>query len=415
MLLTLEALNAEEGDCLLLHCGTKAEPHHVLIDGGPRATFANTLMPRLRELRELHALDDAESLPIALAVLSHIDADHIDGLVAMFEELRAVEERNQPPPFQIQGLWYNGFDDVVGNREVASIESLAASASASPAVRAFIAGTKMGQALRDVTRRLGIPVNPGFQGLALGRKQGRKQEERIFVMRTADKAPRIASGDLSLGGLTLTVLSPMAKELEDFEKSWDTYLKQQAKKKGKGGAAAVGVDRSPTNLSSITLLAEAGGKRLLLTGDARASQILDGLRVAGALADDKPCVVDVFKLPHHGSERNSTPELYQRVHAKHYVICANGKHGNPDRPVLDMIWKARGKGTWQLWTTFPKNAYKLIDPAAARTATERETLEERREALEEVQAWFDAHAVKVNYRDPRKLAIRIDLGDEKLA
>ena len=47
MLLTLEALNAEEGDCLLLSCGTAAEPQHILVDGGPRATYANSLRPRL--------------------------------------------------------------------------------------------------------------------------------------------------------------------------------------------------------------------------------------------------------------------------------------------------------------------------------------------------------------------------------
>jgi hypothetical protein len=402
MLLTLEALNAEEGDCLLLHVGTKQEPLHILIDGGPGGTYLRSLQPRLRELRELHGLDDAERLPIELAVLTHTDADHIDGLVAMFEDLRKTKEHKQALPYRIKRLWYNSFDDIVRNHEVGSIQSL--SASASPEVRAFVAGTKMGQALRDLARKLEIPVNRDFEDYM---PEG---AERCFAMRTAAEAPCIEVEDLNL-----TVLSPTAKELEDFEEEWNKYLREQAKKQREGGATAYGIDQSRTNLSSIVVLAEAGRHSLLLAGDARASQILDGLRASGRLADDgEPCDVDLFKIGHHGARGNQSLALFQQVRAKHYVISANGKHGNPDRESLDMLWEARGKGDWQIWTTFPRDAFKLIDPGAARTESEQTSLEKRRAALEEVQAWFDAHPVKVTYREPHALGIQIHLGDEKL-
>ena len=43
------------------------------------------------------------------------------------------------------------------------------------------------------------------------------------------------------------------------------------------------VDKSVPNLSSIVVLAELGGKSMLLTGDARGDKILEGMELAGLL------------------------------------------------------------------------------------------------------------------------------------
>ena len=50
--------------------------------------------------------------------------------------------------------------------------------------------------------------------------------------------------------------------------------------------------------------------------------------------------MDVLKVPHHGSDRNVNREFFERVRAKTYVISADGKHGNPDGPTLQWIYKA---------------------------------------------------------------------------
>jgi hypothetical protein len=51
-LFSLEALDAGEGDALILHYGDSAAPRHLLIDGGPRATWQRTLRPRLAQIAE---------------------------------------------------------------------------------------------------------------------------------------------------------------------------------------------------------------------------------------------------------------------------------------------------------------------------------------------------------------------------
>lgn len=380
MILTLEALNAEEGDCLLLHHGNKKEPQHILIDGGPRGTYAKTLGPRLKELRKLHGLRDSASLSIELGVLTHTDSDHLDGLVALFDDLRKLKEQKQPLPFRIESLWYNSFDDLVGNREVAKVQSLEKSPART--VRAFAASVQNGRKLRDTAKLLAFPINQDFD---------------TFAMQSASASPCIEFDELSL-----TVISPTPKELIAIEKAWDKFLKSAAGKKALGGAAMFGDDDSPTNVSSIVVLAEAGDKRLLLTGDARAEEILTGLENAGLLPEHGALEVDVFKIPHHGSSRNSTPLLYQRVHAQHYVIAANGEHRNPDLATLEMLWRARGKGDWTLWTTFPQNAYQSVPNG------------ERCETLRAIQRWIDSHEVKVRYRKPSEGSVRIELGTDPL-
>lgn len=385
MLLTLEALNAEEGDCLLLHHGSATDPRHIVVDGGPGPTYPNALKPRLEELRKLHRLSAAQPLPIELVVLSHTDEDHLDGVVRLFDDLRKAKEQKRAAPYRVERIYYNSFDDIVDNKEVAAIQSLASSPI--PEVRALVAGVPGGRALRDAANYLRVPINQDFD---------------TFAMRTARKAPRVLLDDLSL-----TVLSPSAAELQAIEKAWDKYLAEHAVD-ADGSVAAASKDTSITNLSSIALLCEAADKRLLLTGDARADQLLAGLKTAGKFKSGTPFSVDVLKLPHHGSCRNSTLELFEKVHASHYVISANGKHSNPDRSVLDMLWTARGPGDWTLWTTFPKNAAALIKGTTSGDA-------ERAKALTEVQKWLDSHKVKVRYRKPKDLSIKIQLGDEELA
>ncbi|HEX6161000.1 MAG TPA: hypothetical protein VF111_12590, partial [Thermoanaerobaculia bacterium] len=72
MLFTLEALPAEEGDCLLLHWGTKDEPHIALIDGGPGRVYENHLRPRLEELVQNLGVDQ---LTLEVVMVSHMDSD----------------------------------------------------------------------------------------------------------------------------------------------------------------------------------------------------------------------------------------------------------------------------------------------------------------------------------------------------
>mgnify|MGYP003471495795 CR=1 FL=1 len=95
-------------------------------------------------------------------------------------------------------------------------------------------------------------------------------------------------------------------------------------------------DRSIPNLSSIILLIKAEGKTILLTGDCRGDHLQEGLIETGLSANGS-FHVDIFKVPHHGSQRNVTRDFFSEVTADTYVISADGTHGNPDVETLSWI------------------------------------------------------------------------------
>lgn len=386
MLFTLEALNAREGDCLLLMYGTAKRPRVVLIDGGPRVTYAESLLPRLTALREQLGYGD-DPLPIELMVVTHVDSDHIGGALALTSALRAAKGV-EGPMVTIKELWHNSFDDALGRAAVADAVAFVDALPESDR-KGITASVGEGRSLREDADALGISVNAEFAGL---------------VARGDTGGAEIPCGD----GLTLTVLGPARAQLEALQREWEAARSRA--KKGDGRTAGLALDSSEYNLGSITMLAECGERTMLLAGDARGDHVVAGLEAAGKLPAGGTMFVDVFKLPHHASCRNVTPELLRRVIADTYVISANGKHGNPDFETLERIEAARAGAAYTVVCTFPERAYAKVE------GDSREA-EERREALKKFDAWARRQPddVKFVYREADALGVTLDLGDESLA
>ena len=92
MAAVLEALPALHGDCPMLHDGPDEERQLVLIDGGPPKVWTDVLQKRLLELREDQDLLEHEPFPIRLVMVSHIDDDHIRGILEMTDLLREQKD-----------------------------------------------------------------------------------------------------------------------------------------------------------------------------------------------------------------------------------------------------------------------------------------------------------------------------------
>lgn len=371
MLFTLETLRAKHGDSLLLHYGESDDPRLILIDGGPSGVFNQFLRPRLEALRAERAGDDA--LRLELVVVSHIDDDHIRGLLDLAAQMRRLDDDERPQAYDIRGLWHNSFDDVIGER----VEKIATAArdvigTASAAddlppglgrehpAAIVLASVKQGRQLRLDADRLGWRVNRG------------------------DGAPFISTGgDDDLlpvrGGLELRIVGPLQAEVEALQKEWDEELERLGLAQKPAVEVAAYLDESVFNLASLVLLAELGGKRMLLTGDARGDTVLDGLEQAGLLeAPDGAMHVDVLKLPHHGSDRNVDDDFFERIRADHYVVSGDGRHGNPELETLEMILRARGEEPYHLHLTYAPEEMErhpvpglreLLDRASQRGAT----------------------------------------------
>lgn len=128
------------------------------------------------------------------------------------------------------------------------------------------------------------------------------------------------------------------ENLKKLRKEWLDWLNKPKTKKFYDHPYFKAMSEKRTvNLSSIMILAEAEGKRVLLSGDGKGDNLIEGLEQLGLLNDNGEIHVDVFKLPHHGSESNVSRDFFDKVKAHTYVISANGKHGNPDLSTLKWL------------------------------------------------------------------------------
>jgi hypothetical protein len=334
VIFTLEALQAAGGDCLILHFGPKGAPLVAVIDGGPSGIYKESLRPRLDELRAARHPD--EQLPLQFVVVSHIDADHIVGILDLAQQLLQEKEDGAESTYRIVRLWHNSFEDIVGAAGAA-----AGSAALPPAVSALAAGGAPGA----------LPLTEPARLVVASLGQGRQLRERVRGLRLEGNqpidGPVIAPRTLSLGELELTILGPSQDRLARLQRKWEADVVSGP---AETAEIAAYLDRSVYNLSSIVVLAEMSGKKMLLTGDARGDDILEGLQAAGLL-DEPPLHVDLLKLPHHGSDRNVETDFFRKVIADHYVVSGDGTDGNPEIAALRMISEARGDDDFMLHLT----------------------------------------------------------------
>lgn len=383
---TLEVLKAKHGDCLFLHHGDEAAPRHILIDGGPRGAYRKFLKPRLEALRQE---DDPERpIKLDLVMVSHIDHDHIRGILDLAKGMAEALDDHQQPLATIGALWHNAFADFVpdgsaggksaesGALEVADIADPDIDLVLQPHTKLVLSSVNEGRQLRDLARRLTIDVNPdGMHGLVLG------------------------GHELKEGDLSLKVLAPTSADADDLKKKWDKEVEKLLKKEQEARMdAAAYLDKSVFNLSSIVVLAEQNGRRMLLTGDARGDKILENLEQQALLDDDGKIHVDLLKLPHHGSDRNVEDDFFERITADHYVISGDGRHHNPELETYRMLFRARrDERPYTIHATYPPDELTSDYPA-----------EELEDLLDKAEA--SGGRFRIRYPEEGQQSLMIPLG-----
>ncbi len=365
----LTVFQSDKGDCLLL---TGPGGEHILVDGGMPFSYRQHAAPALARLgRAGHALD--------LVYVSHIDRDHIGGVLQMMDDAvawrrydyqaRRRNRRFRRPPFPrpppVRAVWHNAFKDQVDDNSGAIEAQLVASMQLGNLTPGLVEPRLAEQAARQealvtsireglmLTARLGrgqldLPLNAEFDGRV------------IFVDQAPCRVP--------LGRLTLSIIGPARRDLEKLRGEWNKWLEanqaavaairassqaeaelgalsdgQLAQSSLRALGAELGRRNAVTapNLASLMLLVEADGKRLLLGGDGHADDIIAGLQLNGTLDGDGRVHLDGLKLQHHGSRNNLHPAFCQAITADHYFICGNGGHGNPHPDALQALIDAR--------------------------------------------------------------------------
>lgn len=313
-MLVLDVMKAKHGDCLLLRYGDNGEA--ILIDGGPRGVY-----PGLKQ--RLQALAKDNGLSLNLTVVSHIDDDHICGIIDFFNDLEkgAIDSALRPG-----ALWHNSLTELL---PADLAQSLSTAVTSTDRNAATVASFPQGNRLRQQASALNVAVNYPQSG------------KPISSATTIDS---------EAFNLAITILSPDQSQLDALKTKWQTH--------DKAAKAAACDDLSVYNLSSIVMLIEQGPHKLLLTGDARGDHVVAGLKAKGLVGDDGTYQVDLYKVSHHGSKHNSDPETFRTILADHYVLSGDrDRHPtNPGIEVIDWIVEARKERCpnreYTIWMTY---------------------------------------------------------------
>lgn len=365
----IEIFQSDKGDCLLL---TSEKGATILADGGMKDSFRLHVAPALAKLAAIN-----------LVYVSHIDEDHIAGILELLDNALAwriyeyqskaknpaARKPKVPKPPKIERIWHNAFGDQLGTL-----------ADGSPRVTSMVpmlsyVADILGAAESEMDDR---DAPQGFHaGLVQSVKQAIQVNYRISDGQLGIKlnqgqpllAAHTAPKPIRLKDLRIDVLCPTRAELSKLHADWDAWLAKskaviedlQEKARRDAERLTSDFDRlksflalaknqlgdrekvTQPNLASLVLLVRSGKKSVLLTGDAHWHDILKGLEARKLVDKNGALHLDVLKVQHHGSEHNIEEKFTQRVSADHYVFCGNGKHQNPDIDVVKLLLDSRLK------------------------------------------------------------------------
>lgn len=299
--------------------GNSGKTVNVFIDGGYARTYRDILAGVLKEL-------ERRKLSIDLWVVTHIHDDHIGGVINYVNAV--LEGRTNDI---VKCWWYNP------PRQTSSILPVA-SWSKAQSIKQAVLLTNYLEAKN---------VLPGQSVL-------RSTEAR------------------ELDGMKIYVLSPSHNGLEklaekyrdpkiELEKIEDATISRGVSSRQRDfHLKAEDIDLSSweedTNIdngSSIALLTEFQGKKVLWLADSHPSIIRDSLLALG-FSEQLPLSCDYVKVSHHGSPGNASDELYRLINCQNYILPVDGYNnkGLPAKACIIRILTSSNRSNGKKYTFY---------------------------------------------------------------
>ena len=313
----IKLLQANNGDAI--HLRTQDEAgcfRNILIDGGTKNTYIfqekkgpmqdGALKRLIAEIRKRHEYID-------LLVMTHVDDDHIGGILTWFGQKSKEAEK------VVKKVWFNS----------------------GKLISAYFHQEE------QEANRLIVQNDTGFDTSI---KQGVVFEDYLEKLHIWDKR-LIKNGDvIEMFGLRFTILSPSCDKLEKLLGKWEkeapvtettavndysTALKDLI------GNDTFKEDTSVPNGSSIAFIVDDGKSKMMLLGDAHPQPVINSLLEMG-YSPQNPVKVDCVKLSHHGSKSNTNYDLLNLIQSDNFLISSDSSvHGLPDKQCLARIINCR--------------------------------------------------------------------------
>lgn len=316
MQVKIKALQAKHGDAIIVEITyADGKVFRLLIDGGPPGVMGRVTHPRLKVTQVSTLLNELEIYRKAnksfdLTVLTHIDDDHIGGILAAYsrDEYRKVIGKQ---------IWFNSARLIARQLNQAPVQE------------------------REIT----IPLITGSETSV---SQGADLDDLIEIhqqdreLTTTDTLPK----NYDWG--TIHILSPTKIQLKNLHDYWvkEKPLTQTSGKANDYKKLITQLqsddtfksDTSIRNASSIAMLIKTAVGNMLFLGDAFSETICESLKRLN-FTKSNPLKVEVCKISHHGSKGNTCADFLSLVDVNHFIISTNGGKRLPDKQTIARIFK----------------------------------------------------------------------------
>lgn len=349
MFVNVKTYPAKNGDCFLISFWeTEKEKHYLLIDCAYVDTFQKYLKDDLIQIGKSGGT-------LEKLILTHIDADHIQGSIRLFKD------NNAEKFIAIKEVWHNTYRHLSEQKE-GEID------------------VKQERILQQIIRR-GYPQTKSKQG-----EQGISAEQGTTVGALLLQGKYSWNSDFNNQAVCIEqravikldadtniyLLSPDKQKLEKLKDLWTDELKRYGanfnsgnsqlyddafemlvsweQEKAKVAPKPISTtketleellktpfdeDNTATNGSSIAFVLQVQNKRILFLADAHPSLIVQSLN---EYQNEGTIIFDLIKVSHHGSFGNISRELLNKIDSERYLISTNGQqHGHPDKETIAHI------------------------------------------------------------------------------
>jgi beta-lactamase superfamily II metal-dependent hydrolase len=283
----IKILKAGSGDSILIH----HKKFNIIIDGGNESKYL---------LSEVDDIFKREEI-INLLVITHHDDDHIKGIIDLLNHIN--ENHYNPDKKFLEKVIFN-----------------------SP--------------------RLVLEKIPKKENNNLSYRQAFEMEELLIKINT--EWNKYTEGySLKYEDLEIDLLSPTLDDLDTYSFQPGAYLISDDRCDWKSPMTILDKyinddsrDKSVPNMISIVIKIECEGKRVLLTGDVTPERLETIMNKLSNEVEGKPVILDLVKLPHHGSYRSMNKNILEKMQCNNYVISTNSKkHFLPNKRLLLKVLK----------------------------------------------------------------------------
>ncbi len=288
-MLKIKVLPANCGDCIIVSFDDgDGIIKNILIDGGSGSVYDDILKNEIVMIKN-------KKQNIDLLVVTHIDDDHIGGIIKFIED----DTLNDC----IKEVWFNSWENF------------------------GLSAVKLSHEQKEISAKQAKTLENKLKNMAIWNNELIRQG----ICRNYNKAK-------------ITVVSPNQESLEKLkEYVKDEFVISESDDRNKQiellQKRKFQEDTSTPNGSSIAFVLEYHTKKILFTGDGFPSIILEGLQKMNFVTDGQKIHFDYVKLSHHASKYNTSDQLLSNIQCNNYVITTQGCNGKPNKESFARILK----------------------------------------------------------------------------